>query len=252
MVWGYMAKLNELFRGESTLDEVQVSRAYEAFGRAMTVKQVRKIMTDCDVDKDKRLSFYEMLCQMYVVSWTAGIKAPQGDPSDLLLIEQSQKEINDAQAALQLAQQMKEAATQSQTVATKAANDAAASKALVEKAERAAMDAEVAAKTGLAKIEAALSEAERFEDVARDRMMQVIEQEAEALMQEVGAKKKEVLAMQAEGVSDKVRARASMPKKRLTRDRPNDKPIARNARRLMPRTTPPSRRRRPSGSWNWR
>ena len=75
----------------------------------------------------------------------------------------------------------------------------------MESAEKAALEAELAAKTGLAKIEAALTEAERAEDLARDRTIQVIEQEAEALMQEVAAKKKEVLAMQAEGVSDKAK-----------------------------------------------
>jgi len=56
---------------------------------------------------------------MYLVPWTAGVKAPQGDPGDALLIEQSQKEIADAEAALRLAQQMKEAAEKVQTIATK-------------------------------------------------------------------------------------------------------------------------------------
>jgi len=67
-VWGYVQKMNELFNGESTLDEVQIARAFEAFGRAMTVKQVRKILTDCDVDKDKVRPLLANITLRWIVS----------------------------------------------------------------------------------------------------------------------------------------------------------------------------------------
>lgn len=162
-IWKYTHLVKEIAKEDTTLDEVHCARAFEALGRPMTVKDMRKAFGEFDIDGDKRVSLFEIYCRIFVVSWIEGMRNPQGDPSDLALIDQAQKEINDAQAALAAAEENKKLAEQAENIAKRAAKDAESSKQALQESEHAALGAEDSAKAALRAIDKALAEAEAGE-----------------------------------------------------------------------------------------
>ena len=204
-LWKYTHLVNEIAKGETTLDEVHCARAFEAMGKPMTVKEARKAFQEFDLDGDKRVSLFEILCRTYVVSWVEGMRNPQGDPSDLALIDQAQKEINEAQAALAAAEETKKLSEQSEEIAKRAAKEADSSKNALQESEKAALEAEDNAKAGLRAIEKALAEAELAETEAVQRAEAAADREREALEREAVSKQRESEAITAENASDQAR-----------------------------------------------
>jgi len=162
-----MAELDEAKKADGNeLDEFWSHKFLERIGRTMTVIKMREEFRTIDVDFNKKMSMTEFLGHTYKKNIQQIIDAPQGDNQEK--IDEAQKQVDAAQAAVEEMVAKLQAATD----AANAANAAA------EEATRKSNAADAAAADAAAKAAAAKAAADEAEAVAAPYRKAVAENEA--------------------------------------------------------------------------
>uniref|UniRef100_A0A2R5L0R6 TolA-like protein n=1 Tax=Hirondellea gigas TaxID=1518452 RepID=A0A2R5L0R6_9CRUS len=105
-VWNYTQKMEELDEKSgkkgNELGEMIAHRFLEQFGETLTVRQLREVLRDIDIDTNKKVSLSEYLLFKFKVDWHELVNSVQGDQAQ---IAQAEKMLEEVQAALALAQE---------------------------------------------------------------------------------------------------------------------------------------------------
>jgi len=139
------------------LNEYQAHIFLEKTVGAITVKKMRQVLVEIDVDFNQMVSLTEALIYSYKIDYKYLVTAVVDDAESKAMMEAAQAAVSAATEALQASQQAAEEAAQAAIDAAKAAEEAATS------AQQAKEDAEAA---GIAEEHAIAEEARALEEAA--------------------------------------------------------------------------------------
>lgn len=128
-VWGYFQKFNKLSKdsrsadNSSDLDEFFSHKFLEDVGETMTVMQLRKKLSEIDLDKNKRMCISEYLLFKFDKRVRDLVNAPQGDEAQ---VRKAQELVEKATAALD--EVLRQLEAQKEITARAAADEKAAQK----------------------------------------------------------------------------------------------------------------------------
>jgi len=199
-VWSYCNRCIDLDRkGEegSELDEFQAHRLLEAINETLTVRDMRKVLTEVDVDFNKYVSLTEFLIYKYKVDWRELVNAPQGE-QDEAKINEAQRLLDASTASMKQCEEKANAAKASETAAIESERAATAAETAAVKAEKNAEVSEAKAVVAEHDAKEAEESAVHHETVSREVAKAAAASEAAAVELEKQAKAAEKAAIHAE------------------------------------------------------
>ncbi|CAK9068533.1 Hypothetical protein SCF082_LOCUS34492, partial [Durusdinium trenchii] len=161
-VYNMCVQLDSKGQDGNELNEFDAHRLLEKVDRALTVREMREVLREIDIDFNKSMSLTEYLVFKYNVNWRELVHAPQGGVDE---------------AKLNLAQQKVDEAKEDIAASEKRASEAKASEKEAVAAEKEAIDAK--------------AEAKDSEQRAKDAEEQAKSNEADAFREETRAKEAE-------------------------------------------------------------
>ena len=196
-VWVYKNKCVELDkRGEegNELNEFDAHRVLESLEEALTVKDMRAVLSAADVDFNKYVSLIEFLLYKYKVEWKTLINAPQGNV-DQVKLKKAQDMVEQAQEDMRQCELKASEAKCALMEASHAEMDAKRAESQARDEEKIAIGAEIEAKE-------AEEKAISTEESAKN-------DEAEAFRKEGDSRKAEEAAIAAENEQKQVEAQVA-------------------------------------------
>jgi hypothetical protein len=202
-VWEYFQSCHKydkkLAEDGNELDEYEAHMFLEKNMGALTVKKLREVLAEMDVDFNQKVSLTEFLIYHYKIDYNYLVNAVMNDEVSERLIAEAKALVEAAQAALAASQAAAAAAAEATAAAQAAADEAAAEAARAAEAEQKAVDAEaqavadeaaaVAAEAQAAADEAAAVAAREAADAAVVEM-EKMEALAQAALDELNAQQK--------------------------------------------------------------
>eukprot|EP01083_Nonionella_stella_P026984 74234_1 len=136
-VWEYSAKMSELDERNGAegceLDEMTAHRFLEVFEETLTVREMRAVLKDIDIDTNKNVSLAEYLIFRFKLDWHELVHSIQGgNPEE---IERAKSLLSEAMARVTESQERAASARQAETDLGKARRQAQAAEAEVKEAE---------------------------------------------------------------------------------------------------------------------
>lgn len=160
-VWAYADSFGELDEKNGKegceLDELSSHKFLERNGETLTVRELRTVLREIDIDTNKKTSLSEFLIYKYKVDWQPYVNTIQGD----------QEAVDKAMAMLNAAQSRLAESMEKSSAARAAELDARQKLAAAESAEAAAKQSEAAAREAEARSKAAAADAAQAEAEVR-------------------------------------------------------------------------------------
>lgn len=136
-VWKYCQKVIEIDakRGEagSELNEFDAHRLLEAFDATLTVRKMREVLQEIDLDFDKKVSLTEFLIYKFAVDWKVLVNAPQGG-EDQEAVQAAAAKVEEARARALASRAEEAAAAKKEAEAKEAEAESAKAKAVADAA----------------------------------------------------------------------------------------------------------------------
>eukprot|EP01083_Nonionella_stella_P109160 317991_1 len=146
MVWSYCAKMVELDekhgKAGCELDELKAHQFLEKFEETLTVREMREVLREIDIDTNTRVSLAEYLIFRYKCDWHALVNSIQGNAEEVAKAKQLMAE---AQSGVENARTTSESARKAENESARRQREAVAAESRAAEAEKQALAAQNAA-----------------------------------------------------------------------------------------------------------
>lgn len=174
-VWNFaisFAELDEKSGKEGCeLDELCSHKFLERSGETLTVRELREVLREIDIDTNKKTSLSEFLIYRYTVDWIPYVNTIQGDQE---AVNKAMAMLNAAQSRLAESQEKSSTARAAERAAREALAAAESAEAKAKASEASALEAEARSKAAAAQAQQAEAESRAAEARVRAATDEVV------------------------------------------------------------------------------